>query len=122
VAVKLGGPPANYSLPEPPTGDALARAVYASLSILDTAHDRITCPLLAAVYRAPLGHCGFGLFLLGSLLTGRRSARGHFTGSFSRKRKVSPNTVRPESPGSITPFSVVSAGTASGRLTVSANS
>ena len=46
----------NYSLREPVlyTRDALCEAVQFSLSFLDIAPDRITFPLLAAPYRAPL--------------------------------------------------------------------
>lgn len=54
VIVRLGGPLARLVLPRP-VGDADTRdAVRASLAILDVAPDRITVPLLGAVYRAPL--------------------------------------------------------------------
>lgn len=54
VCVRLGGALARLSLPAPPNGDALHGAVRASLAILAVAPDRITAPLLGAVYRAPL--------------------------------------------------------------------
>ena len=41
------------------------RAVRASLQFLELAPDRITFPLLAAVYRAPLGKIDFSVFLAG---------------------------------------------------------
>ena len=41
------------------------RAVRASLRILSVAPDRISFPLLAAVYRAALGNLDFSLFLVG---------------------------------------------------------
>jgi hypothetical protein len=43
----------------------LIQAVRASLEFLSVAPDRITFPLLAAVYRAPLGGANFSLFLTG---------------------------------------------------------
>src|ERR1035441_8842007 len=50
-----------------PSKDAGGRvsAVQASLQFLSLAPDRITFPLLAAVYRAPLGSADFSLFLTG---------------------------------------------------------
>ncbi|MCZ6859211.1 MAG: toprim domain-containing protein [Alphaproteobacteria bacterium] len=44
-----------YSLPEPPTGEKMTAAIHASLSLLKVAPEPIVFPLLAAVYRAPLG-------------------------------------------------------------------
>jgi len=44
----------DYELPAPRTGEDLARAVGASLRLLELAPLTITVPLLAAVYRAPL--------------------------------------------------------------------
>src|SRR5579864_12415 len=43
----------------------IRKAVRASLRFLSVAPDRITWPLLAAVYRAPLGKVDFSLFLAG---------------------------------------------------------
>src|SRR5262249_34328155 len=49
-------PRAGFPLPNPPVGEELARAIRASLAILDgLAPDRLTFPLLGAVYRAALG-------------------------------------------------------------------
>jgi hypothetical protein len=48
------GPLSGYELPEPVAGPALIAAIRASLAILVAAPDRVTVPLLGAVYRAPL--------------------------------------------------------------------
>ena len=61
----------GYILPDPPGGDALKKAVRASLKTLDLAPDRITVPLLAAIYRAPLGNVDFALHLAGSTGAGK---------------------------------------------------
>jgi len=45
--------------------EELVRAVRASLRCLSVAPDRISFPLLAAVYRAPFGRVDFSLFLTG---------------------------------------------------------
>jgi hypothetical protein len=55
VTVELDGKLGGYALPEPAYGRELARAVLASLDLLDLAPDRVTAPGLGAVYRAPLG-------------------------------------------------------------------
>ena len=56
LSVSLGdGRMKDYILPEPPTGDQLKRALRASLRLLELAPVRITFPLIAATYRAPLG-------------------------------------------------------------------
>lgn len=57
ATVRLEGRLANYSLPtESPDPTARRQAVQLSLRILDVAPDRVTFPLVAAVYRAPLMH------------------------------------------------------------------
>lgn len=43
-----------YDLPQPPTGDALAEAIKASLGFLDIGPLRVTAPLWAALYAGPL--------------------------------------------------------------------
>ena len=50
-----------------PTGDPSERAqsIRASLRCLSLAPDRVTFPLLAAVYRAPFGKIDFSMFLVG---------------------------------------------------------
>jgi phage/plasmid primase-like uncharacterized protein len=68
IEVNLHGRLAHYLLPEPPAGDALTGAVRGSLSLLDLAPGRVMFPLLATIYRAPLGASDFTTFLSG--LTG----------------------------------------------------
>jgi hypothetical protein len=67
VAVSLEGTLAQFRLPDPPTGEELIGAVRASLALLNTdlAPDRLTVPLLAAVYRAPLGQADCSLAIIG---------------------------------------------------------
>jgi hypothetical protein len=54
VSVELDGKLSGYSLPAPPTGEDLVRAIQASLRLLDLAPERITAPVLGAAYRACL--------------------------------------------------------------------
>jgi hypothetical protein len=70
VRVVLANPLDQYVLPLPPTGDELKKAVRASLGLVNEtlAPDRITMPLVGAVYRAPLGDIDFAVHLHG--LTG----------------------------------------------------
>jgi hypothetical protein len=67
VEVAPPGPLARFRLPEPPSGEAEREAVRASLALADAelAPDRLTIPLLAAVYRAPLGPADLSLALIG---------------------------------------------------------
>jgi hypothetical protein len=65
VATDLPDALAPFVLPAPATGDELRRALLASLAILDLANERITAPLIAAVYRAPLGDADFSLHAAG---------------------------------------------------------
>lgn len=71
VEVQL--PPAleSFVLPEPPTGDALRAAIRASLGILALTKLEVTAPLLAAIYRAPLGTCSFSVYLDGKTGAGK---------------------------------------------------
>jgi phage/plasmid primase-like uncharacterized protein len=82
VATELRNGLRNFTLPEPPTGEALREALRASFSLLDAAPDRISCPLLAAVYRAPLQGADFSLILVGQSGSGKSSiaalAQAHF--------------------------------------------
>jgi len=65
IPVSLPEPLAGYCLPAPPEGDALAAAVRASIGLLRLGPDRLTFPLLAAIYRATLGDTDFALHLSG---------------------------------------------------------
>jgi hypothetical protein len=56
---------AGFRLPAPPEGAKLADAVRASLGLLRLGPDRLTFPLVAAVYRAVLGDTDFALHLAG---------------------------------------------------------
>jgi hypothetical protein len=71
VEVSLPDPLAGYTLPDPPTGADLVAAVRASLAVLDLAPDRITAPLLGAVYRAVLGPADYALHLVGPTGAGK---------------------------------------------------
>jgi hypothetical protein len=74
VEVDLQDSLAGYRLPAPPTGAALAKAISASLRVLELAPDRITVPLLGAVYRSVLGSCDCALHLAGPTGTGKSEA------------------------------------------------
>jgi len=54
-----------YQVRSPKDPDELVRAVRSSLACLSNAPDRITFPMLAAVYRTPFGGADFSLFLAG---------------------------------------------------------
>lgn len=65
IQVQLPAALQHYRLPPPgETGEPIS-AIRDSLHFLSLAPDRITFPLLAAVYRAPLGKVDFSLFLTG---------------------------------------------------------
>ena len=63
--MQLPAPLQDYRLQVPPQADELARAIQASLDLLRAAKDRVSFPLLAAVYRAALGGVSFSVFLSG---------------------------------------------------------
>ena len=65
VAVSLPDALRAFALPPPGEEGDPAAAVRSSLRLLDLAPDRMTFPLLAAVYRAALGECDFALHLVG---------------------------------------------------------
>lgn len=76
-------------LPPPPDGEALTAAVRASLELLDVAPQRLTVPLLAACYRAPLAEVvapDFSLFYAGPTGAKKTSltalAQAHFGAAF----------------------------------------
>jgi hypothetical protein len=66
VQVQLPTALEHYRMPPPADHHARVSAIRASLSFLSLAPDRISCPLLAAVYRAALGKVDFSLFLAGA--------------------------------------------------------
>jgi len=65
VQVRLPAALRGYHVQLPNAPDKLVGAVRASLRLLSLAPDRITFPLLAAVYRAVLGNVDFSIFLTG---------------------------------------------------------
>ncbi len=78
----------RFVLPPPPNGEELRRAVRASLAILNAAPPRIGWPLLAAVFRAPLGACDCSLFLCGPTGVGKSElsaiAQQHYGAGMTR--------------------------------------
>lgn len=66
VSVSLDGALSGYILPDPPVGDALKRAVQASLRFLELASARIVAPLYAAPWRAAVGGADFCAHVAGS--------------------------------------------------------
>src|SRR5271166_5723753 len=76
--VQLPAALSNFIFPEPPAGNALVEAIRASLRMIDLGPDRITLPLYAAIWRAPLGFAPFSMFLVGE------------TGSFKVNVRPSP--------------------------------
>jgi hypothetical protein len=65
LSVRLSDPLKRYQTRQPESADSLLSAVRSSLSFLSVAPDRITIPLLASAYRAPLGPVDFSLYLAG---------------------------------------------------------
>jgi hypothetical protein len=65
VDVRLSGALAHYDLALPDSPDLLRAAIRASLRVLDVAADRVTFPLLAAVYRACIRACDFAVWFGG---------------------------------------------------------
>jgi hypothetical protein len=66
VEVEVSGTLADFVLPEPPSGTSLRVAIEASLELVDLGAEEIVMPLLAAIFRAPLGGSDFSLFLAGA--------------------------------------------------------
>jgi hypothetical protein len=65
VQVQLPEDLGHYRLTAPVDSGEQVKAVRASLRLLSVAPDRISFPLLAAVYRAALGSVDFSLFVTG---------------------------------------------------------
>jgi hypothetical protein len=92
--VEVIPPPAlaNYRLPDPPTRDAERDAMRASLAMADprVLPDRLSIPILAAVYRAPLGPVDASLLLIGESGAGKSElaalAQQHFGAELDRMR------------------------------------
>lgn len=79
----------RFRLPDPPSGADLQAAVRASLWMLDVMPRRITLPLYAAIWRAPLGAVDFAIHIAGRSGTGKSElaalAQQHFGAEFTRK-------------------------------------
>jgi hypothetical protein len=73
---------AGFALPAPPSPAELVEAVKASLQMLETGPDRVTVPLVAAIYRAALGNTDFALHVTGPTGAGKSElaalAQRHF--------------------------------------------
>jgi primase-like protein len=86
IAVKLPSDLSHFVLPDPPKGDELVRAIKASIGMLDVMSSSITFPLLAAIYRAPLGICFFSEHISGNTGQGKSQmtalAQQHFGAGF----------------------------------------
>lgn len=82
LEVDFDGKLRDFRLPAPIEGEALAGAVRASLRILRLAPPRVTYPLFAAIWRAPLGPCNVSVFLSGKTQAGKSQlaalAQQHF--------------------------------------------
>jgi hypothetical protein len=92
VAVELPPALAPLQLPDPPAGAARRQAAFAELALLDLAPERVTVPLLGAVYRAVLGLAAptdFSLHLSGATGVGKTElaalAQAHFGADFDAR-------------------------------------
>jgi hypothetical protein len=89
IEVDLSGDLRRVNLPPPPSAVELAQAVRASLDLLTLARFGITVPVLAAVYRAPLGDVDFSLHLVGPSGKFKSElaalAQGHFGVTFDAR-------------------------------------
>jgi hypothetical protein len=100
VVVDLDQAIARYRLPDPPAGATRVRAVQASLRLADgavagdsvadgsVAPARLTIPLLAAVYRAPVGEADCSVSLIGPTGLGKSElcalAQQHYGATMDR--------------------------------------
>ena len=82
IRVALPDQLAGYRLPAPPTGEALVRAVRASIDLLDVAPRRITWPLHAATSRSVLGEVDCSLHLDGLTGIGKSELAARFQQHF----------------------------------------
>jgi hypothetical protein len=62
VQVELPPELSEFRLPPPPESGELIDFIHASLTVLNTAPDRLSVPMLLTAYRAPLGEANFGVF------------------------------------------------------------
>jgi hypothetical protein len=91
VEIRLDGAAAGFRLPAPPTSADLRAAIRASLGLLDgLVPDGVAFPLLATVYRAPLGGTDYALWLSGHTGTQKSElaalAQQHYGADMARSR------------------------------------
>lgn len=79
----------RFTLPDPPRGRELVRAIRASLGILDVAPDRVTIPIYCAIWRAVLGIVDVSIHLSGQTGSGKSQiaalAQQHFGAGLDAK-------------------------------------
>ena len=79
----------RFTLPEPPCGRELVRAIRSSLDMLEVAPDRVTIPLYSAVWRAVLGIVDVSIHLSGQTGSGKSQiaalAQQHFGAGLDAK-------------------------------------
>jgi hypothetical protein len=71
IAVQLPPALSHFSLPAPPTGDALVAAITASFGLLGVVPIGVSAPLYAALWRSVLGSADFGVHLVGRTNAGK---------------------------------------------------
>lgn len=65
VEVELPEALRGFALPQPPSGDELNAAIRTSLDLLRLGPETVMFPVLAAIYRAPLGSLNVVVFIVG---------------------------------------------------------
>jgi hypothetical protein len=79
----------RFTLPEPPSGRELVRAIRASLDMLEVAPDRVTIPIYCAIWRAVLGIVDVSIHLSGQTGSGKSQiaalAQQHFGAGLDAK-------------------------------------
>lgn len=89
LAVELERELRRFTLPEPPRGRELVRAIRSSLGVLDVAPDRVTLPIYCAIWRAVLGIVDTSIHLSGQTGSGKSQiaalAQQHFGAGLDAK-------------------------------------
>lgn len=79
----------RFTLPEPPSGRELVRAIRSSLEMLEVAPDRVTIPIYSAIWRAVLGIIDVSIHLSGQTGSGKSQiaalAQQHFGAGLDAK-------------------------------------
>ena len=71
VSVAMSDSVSGFELPTVPVGKSLQKAIRASLKLAEVAGPEVSIPILAAVYRAPLGKIDSSIHLVGSTGVGK---------------------------------------------------